>query len=224
MHSKTLFAIALGIACSAASQDMHGQAQNPPSFNHDLNHASDNAIPPSAASQAAQMVPAEVNLAQTIESKNLKPGEQFKAILQGGVQLKNGVKLPNGTALVGTVAADDNYQGAKSELTLRFTQADLKGGKTIPIQATVVGISRPASDSVPGPTTMVNPPPDPWDGKTLVFDLDNVELGMDMHSKIAGQESALFVSETKKELKLGVRTQIALAIGAPSTTASNGGY
>ncbi len=55
------------------------------------------------------------------------------------VQLKNGPELPKGTMLVGTAATGDAQAGGTSKLALRFTEAKLKDGKSIPIKATIVG-------------------------------------------------------------------------------------
>ena len=176
-----------------------------------------------AVSEAAQMVPAQARLAQNLDTKNLQPGEQFKAVLQGKVRLKDGVELPRGTALVGTVASETAPPGAKSELALRFTQADLKNGQTVPIEATIVGVAPPATEDDASAEMLYNAPPDAWDGRAVSFDVNDALSGIDLHSRIAGQDSGNFVS-TKSNLKLGVRTQIALAIGSQTTNGPNGGY
>ena len=176
-----------------------------------------------ATSEAAQMVPAQAQLAQTLATKNLQSGEQFKAVLKGKVQLKNGVELPRGTTLIGTVSSEPAPQGAKSELALRFTQADLKNGKMVPIEATIVGVTPPVTENTAPAEMLYNPPPDAWDGQTVSFDVNDALSGIDLHSRIAGQNSGNFVS-TRSNLKLGARTQIALAIGPQGTNQSNGGY
>ncbi len=170
------------------------------------------------------MVPAQAQLAQNLDTKNLQPGEQFKAVLKGKIHLKNGVELPRGTALMGTVASETAPPGAKSELALRFTQADLKSGKTIPIEATIVGVAPPETQDDAQAELMYNAPPNRWDGRTLAFDVNGALSGIDLHSRIAGQNSGDFISAKKSNLKLGVRTQIALAIGPQTTNGSNGGY
>ncbi|MGB0064282.1 MAG: hypothetical protein WBP85_07530 [Terracidiphilus sp.] len=249
MHSKTLFAtvtIAFAVGCYTAPRSLRAQASNPQPSNNSTPASSDNtAQPPTvntapqsdaaapsesgnadmsqATTEASQMVPAQALLAQNIDTKNMQPGEQFKAVLKGKIHLKNGEELPRGTTLVGTVANETVPQGAKSELALRFTQADLKSGKTIPIEATIVGVTPPATQDVAPAEMMYNAPPDSWDGSTLTFDVTNALSGIDLHSRIAGQNSGDFVS-TKSNLKLGARTQISLAIGAQGTNGPNGGY
>ena len=150
------------------------------------------------------------------------PGEQFKAVLSDTVHLKNGVELPRGTTLVGTIATEGASAGAKTELALRFTQADLKSGKTIPIEATIVGIAPPVDNL--GDSSSEQMPPEAWDGTETQFDMIGVLSNVDLHSKIAGENSGVFMSATKSNIKLADRTQIALAIGAQETGRMNGGF
>lgn len=240
MHNKTLFAavtLAFALAC-AAPRSVRAQAQNPSPTDNTAQFPVENSVPPAqattpsqmgaadssqATSEASQMVPAQAQLAQNLETKNLQPGEQFKAVLKGKVQLKNGVELPRGTMLIGTVSSEPAPQGAKSELALRFTQADLKNGKMVPIEATIVGVTPPTTEETASAEMLNNPPPDSWDGQTISFDVNGALSGIDLHSRIAGQNSGRFTS-TKSNLKLGARTQMALAIGPQSTNQSNGGY
>lgn len=233
MHNKILFGtvtMGLAFACYTAPGTLRAQTTNPQPYDNTAAPSSAN-IPSrssdmnssQAVSEAAQMVPAQARLAQNLDTKNLQPGEQFKAVLQGKVRLKDGVELPRGTALVGTVASETAPPGAKSELALRFTQADLKNGQTVPIEATIVGVAPPATEDDASAEMLYNAPPDAWDGRAVSFDVNDALSGIDLHSRIAGQDSGNFVS-TKSNLKLGVRTQIALAIGSQTTNGPNGGY
>lgn len=245
MHSKTLFAavtIAFTLAC-AAPRHVRAQTRNPQPMDNTAQPPtenttapsdaatpaqSDNANMPQATSEAQQMVPAQAQLAQNIETKNLQAGEKFKAVLLGKVQLKNGVELPRGTALIGTVSSEPAPQGDKSELALRFTQADLKNGQMIPIQATIVGATPPATQDISPESVEYNSPPDSWDGTTVAFDVNNALGNIDLRSQIAGQNSGVFSSK-KSDLKLGARTQLALAIGPQQSGTQgmnqpNGGY
>lgn len=104
MHSKILFAavtIGIAFACYATPRSLRAQAANPQPY--------DNAVPSSTAntpsqsgdtnssqavSEAAQMVPAQAQLAQNLDTSKLQPGEQFKAVLKGKIHLRDGVELP----------------------------------------------------------------------------------------------------------------------------------
>ena len=212
MHTKMLFAMTLALTWCAVPLSVQAQAVN----------SQDNTDSPAAVSEAAQMAPALAVLTRELDTKNARPGQQFKAILSDTVHLKSGMELPRGTTLVGTIANEGAPEGAKTALALRFTQADLKSGKTIPIEATIVGIAPPV-DNV-GNSSSEQLPPQAWDGTESQFDIIGVLSNVDLHSRIAGENSGVFVSAMKSNIKLAERTQIALAIGAQATTGMNGGF
>jgi hypothetical protein len=183
--------------------------------------SSGNAVPSQAESLAAQMVPAQAVLDKDLDARKTQPGQEFRATLTSKVDLKNGTELPRGTELVGKIATDSMGNGGKSTLALRFTQAQLKDGKTIPIRATIVGVAAPAtSDSWDHSDTEA--PPDLWNGKSLQVDDEGVLSGVDLHSQIAGENSGVFVSTKKSDMKLAARSQISLAIAAQGGNMSGG--
>ncbi len=212
MHTKMLFAMTIALALCAVPGNVRAQAAN----------SQDNTDSPAAVSAVAQMAPAQAVLAQELDTKNARPGQQFKAVLSDTVHLKSGVELPRGTTLVGTIANEGAPESAKTVLALRFTQADLKTGKTIPIEATIVGIAPPADNL--GDSSSEQMPPEAWDGAEMQFDLIGVLSNVDLHSRIASENSGVFVSATKSNIKLVERTQMALAIGTHETTGMNGGF
>ena len=175
-------------------------------------------------SLATQMVPAQAVLDQTLNSKMAHKGEQFRAKLTDTVHLKNGTELPRGTSLVGTVAADNmQHYGGKSVLALRFTQAQMKNGKTIPIEATIIGVAPPATTDS-WDYSAGGAPPDPWNGKAMQIDEVGVMSGVDLHSRIAGENSGVFVSTKKDNMKLAAQSQMSLAITSQSSGGSSGGF
>jgi hypothetical protein len=102
--------------------------------------------------------------------------------------------------------------GGQSSLALRFTRAEIKGGgKAVPIEATIVGIA-PPENSYGVYQSASDSPPEPWDGSALQIDVVGALSGVDLHSRIAGENSGVFVS-TKDDMKLAAQSRISLAIG-----------
>jgi hypothetical protein len=216
MRNGTLFRLGvsfagfvlLGAAIASAQSTQKPQSPN-------------NTISPMAQGLAAQMVPAQAVLDKELDSRKAQPGQEFRVTLTSSVQLKNGPELPRGTELVGTVVTDNMNAGAKSTLALRFTQADVHSGSLISIQATIIGIS-PPSTSDTWDQSDSQAPPQPWNGSALTVDDVGVASGVDLHSRIAGANSGVFVSR-KDEMKIAARSQISLAIAAQAAGAMNGG-
>jgi len=218
MRSTSIFAVSIAFATCALFCPKPAAAQTS-NGTTDV----DASMAAGAASQvAAQMVPANATLAQAIDAKKMQPGQPFQAKLSDTVHLKNGVELPRGTTLVGTVATDQMGNG-KSTLALRFTKADLKGGKEIPIQATIVGVAPPANGSG-WDGSGAQAPPSPWNGSSLQVDEIGVMSGIDLHSKIAGEDSGVFVSSRKDNMKFLNQSQLSLAIAPRGTSETSGGF
>ena len=167
-------------------------------------------VDPSAA--AAGRVGAQAILLSTLDAKKMQAGAAFQAKLAGKVHLASGTELPSGTVLNGTIASDDMNVSGNAKLALRFTTAQLKDGKTLPIQAMIVGFDSPATQD--DLTYGYNTPPDNWTPQTAVVDHLGVIAGIDLHSKIDSQNSGVFVATGKDDVKLGVGSSINLAIAA----------
>jgi hypothetical protein len=156
--------------------------------------------------EAMRMVPADAVLLKTLDARKTQSGQQFRAKLSDKVDLKNGTELPRGTELIGTVAKDKMQTTGASSLALRFTQADLKNGKVIPIKATIVNVyQRNGVDSLN---------PVSWTPQILQVDQLGALSGTDLHSNIADRNSGVFISKKKDDVKLPQGFGIALAIAA----------
>lgn len=165
------------------------------------------------AEQAAQMVPARAYLANKLDAKDARPGTQFTANLSQAVQLKNGPKLPRGTELVGTVATDDMQLKGNSKLALRITQAHLKDGTTIPVKATIFGVWGPGSETAQGYNVAAgDEEPNDWTPRMLSVDELDAMSGVDLHSRISGENSGVFVAKKKDNVKISAGSEFALAI------------
>jgi hypothetical protein len=159
------------------------------------------------------MKPARAVLVRTLDADKDHDGSSVRAKLDQKVTLDNGTQLPRGTMLLGKVAKDDMQEQGLVKLAVRFDQARLKDGRTVPVRATIVGLYGP--DSVGTGTAdqqTGDQVPDDWTAKTLQMDQENVVSGVDLHSKISSQNSGVFVSTKKDDIKLRAGSEIQFAI------------
>jgi predicted RecA/RadA family phage recombinase len=173
--------------------------------------------------EAAEMVPAQAYLLNKLEAKDAKPGTQFTARLSETIRLKNGPELPKGTDLIGTVSTDDMQLKGTSKLALRITEARLKDGKTVPVKATIVGVygpnaGTPEAYNVPRGDQEAND----WTNNILAVDQLDAMSGVELHSRIDGNNSGVFVAKKKDNVKISSGTELALAI-AEQGNAQTGG-
>jgi hypothetical protein len=179
--------------------------------------ADGSAMMASAQQQAMELVPAQAELVRTLDAKKMQAGAEFRARLAGTVRLKDGTELPHGTTLIGVIANDSMRADGGSKLTLRFTQAELKNGKTMPITATIVGIARPeGDDGGMGEVGVL-----PWNPQMLQMDQQNAANGADLSSQIGGADSATLTAAKKDDVKLQEGTQLSLAIGTQGQSSAN---
>lgn len=161
---------------------------------------------PAEKSAAAYMVPAQAVLQTSIDARKAESGKEFQAKLTDKVHLKNGLELPKGTVLVGTLATDKMQPRGTSRLALRFTRAEMKDGKAVPIKATIVDISQPGSSDSLDLTA--------WTPRTYQVDQIGALSGVDLHSNIGASNSGVFVSAKKHDMKISAGSGLALAIEA----------
>ncbi len=158
-----------------------------------------------------------VMLTHPVDAKKLSSGTTIPMKLTHPVHFANGTQLPAGTLLDATVGQDDMQLDGKYKLALRFTEAKTKDGKTIPIKATILAV---AAEAIPGP----NGPnmgeteftvPDNLNNQPDVVDSEGIAPGIDLHSKASDQNSGVFVTKNKDDIKLpyGTKMELALAIG-----------
>jgi len=171
---------------------------------------------PAAQAQAMQMVPGRAALIQTLDARKLKTGQQFKVRLADTVHLRNGSELPRGTTLLGMVSTD-NLQPGNVKLVLDFNQAKLKNGKIVPIKATIVGLFPPQPENSEGYDIVAgDQQPNTWNDAVLQVDQVDAVSGVDLHSKIAAEDSGAFVTTKKGDVKLSSGSELLLAIAPQS--------
>jgi len=167
-------------------------------------------VNPEARSQAAQMVSANATLLHNLDAKDLQQNAEVRAKLNSTVTLENGTKLASGTVLVGHVVQDQaEPKGQNTRIAFDFNQAQLKDGKTVAIKATIVGMTPDANQDV----GYLVQPGDKWTDGPLQIDQVGVLSGVDLHSRIAGNNSGVLVSTKSNDLKLRQGSGIQFAIG-----------
>lgn len=183
-----------------------------PAFGQTPDQSSPNSQP-AGITEAQHMVPARASLTHALDSNNIHAGDQFRATLNDNVHLNDGVVLHKGDALRGQVVTDDMNTPGSSRLAIRFTEAALKNGQTVPIKATIVALYTPdnliSDDSTFAPDQI----PNSWNDGTLQVDQIDAANGVDLHSRIASRNSGVFVSK-KKDVKIPAGSELALAITA----------
>jgi hypothetical protein len=156
--------------------------------------------------EATLMKPASALLVENLDAVKDQPGSAVSAKLQGKVNLSDGTELPKGTILLGKITTDDMQQQGTKKLALRFDQARLKDGTTIPIRATIVGFYAASGGEIN------DAPANEWTASTLAFNQEGVASGVDLHSRISSQNSGVFVSTKKDDVKLTQGSEIQFAI------------
>ena len=111
-------------------------------------------------------------------------------------------------------------QQGTSKLALRFDQARLKNGTTVPIRATIVGFYAADAGAI-NTSDNLDAVANDWTANTVQLDQLDVAPGIDLHSKISSQNSGVFVSTKKDDVKLRAGSQIQFAI-APANNGQNG--
>lgn len=162
----------------------------------------------SGPSEAMQMTSARATLSRTLDADKDHQDSTIEARLPSKVTLSDGTVLPSNTKLIGTVTQDDMQQVGTSQLALRFSEAQLKNGKVVPIKVTIVDIIAPDTD----PDAL-----DGWTDQTLSVERINVVSGVDLHSNIASDNSGVFVSTKKHDVKVPGGSEFRVAIGPASS-------
>jgi hypothetical protein len=166
----------------------------------------------SYAAPPLENTPGIVELTHDLDAKKLMPGEIIQTRLDGTVHLADGTKLPGGSWLTAKVVKDavhpDNVW-----LSLRFTQARLKDGKTIPIKATILDVSPNAYNNGMQGAMLI---PDSLNSRKDSIDAIGVVSGVDLHSRASSMNSGVFVSKTKDDVKLPDGTEMELALSPVS--------
>lgn len=162
--------------------------------------------------QKVQLVSANAQLVQRLDSKNATQGQTVSAELTSDVKAADGVKLDKGTVLMGKVeqVQRSNDKGP-SQLSIVFDQARLKDGHTIPVKATLLGAYPASTGSFDASGNLLAQQPHfiPTDQK--IDQLPGTLSHVAMQSAVQSKTSGTFVSKDR-DIKLGRGTQLQIAI------------
>lgn len=185
------------------------------------------AQPPAATQQTAMkswnLVGVNAQLQQKLDAQTAHRGEIIKARLDGSVKTADGMRLDRGTELWGKVdRVQASSNGGPSTLSLMFTKAQLKDGRTVPVKVTIIG-AYPADEArlaVSGNQTMP-PAPRHVNSKERIDQEAGMIGHVSLHSAVQSQESATF-RDDRGNLKLAPGTFLQVGIAPLSGTSRQG--
>jgi hypothetical protein len=169
------------------------------------------------------LVGVDAQLDQALDASSAHRGQAIEARLAREAKTADGVDLPRGTQLVGEIdRVQASTNGGPSIVSLVFTEAELKDGRTIPVKVTVIG-AYPADEAqlaVNGAQTMP-PAPKHISYKERVDQEPGMLSHVSMHSAVQNSNSAIF-RDNRGNLKLRAGTFLQVGI-APKTGAASRG-
>ncbi|HZC44113.1 MAG TPA: hypothetical protein VE195_08060 [Acidobacteriaceae bacterium] len=179
-----------------------------------------------AQPQNLNLVSANAELTQGLNSKSTQQGQSVTAKLTSGVKTDGQMELPKGTILVGKVdqAQNSNSDGNKSSISIVFNEARLRNGREVPIKATLLAAYPPVITGVTQSTSsyMIQQPrhiPNDTKVQQDPGTLGNVTLKSAVQSNVSG----VFLSKDHNiNLHQGTRFQLAIAPETSSMSTANG--
>jgi hypothetical protein len=173
-----------------------------------------------SAASAQSLAGVNTSLVQPLDSATATQGQAVTVKLDGSVKTPDGVKLPRGTELVGKVAAvQPSQNGGPASVSVVFTTAQLKGGKQIPVKATLLaaypgdqGAGAQYSDEV---TNMVA---DSVSADHEVDQQPGALGGVELKAAVKDEDSGTFLRTSGNfKLKAGTFFQVAVGSAASGT-------
>jgi hypothetical protein len=140
--------------------------------------------------QSLRMVAAQTVFDKSLDGKGLQPGQEIQVTLVQKIKLNDGQELPKGTTLAGTVVSNGKASNGNTKLSVRFTEARVKGGKTIPVQAVVTGLYDGGSLNAQYGTNS-------WTPGQVNVEQSSAVSGLVLSSRVGTGDSGSF--ETKKD-------------------------
>jgi hypothetical protein len=206
MTMNHLRSYALGIAAALVSLPMYASMQAQP--------------------QNLNLVSANAELTQALNSKSTQQGQSVTAKLTSPVKTEGQTELPKGTLLMGKVAQvqNANSNGNNTEISIVFNEARLSNGRDVPIKATLLAAYPPVETGVAESVSsyMIQQPAHIPDDQKVQQDpgtLSNVTMQSSVQSNVSG----VFLSKKHNiNLRQGTRFQLAIAPETNSMSTASG--
>jgi hypothetical protein len=170
------------------------------------------------AASAQTLAGVNTRLVQPLDSATAAPGQAIAVKLDGSVKTTDGVKLPRGTELVGKIAeVKPSQNGGPASVSVVFTTAQLKGGKQIPVKATLLaaypgdqGVEAQYSDATADTVA------DNVSGDHQVDQEPGALPGVTLKAAVKDPDSGTF-SKAGGNFKLGAGTFFQIGVGSASS-------
>jgi hypothetical protein len=149
VKAATLIAVALATFSSfpgTAQQDTAPQPAAPITSSQSSTQANDNEAARNSA--AAQLKPVSGELTSKLDSKSAKQGDSVVVKTDETLTISPGTEIPKGSKLLGRITNVQPRGDGKenSQIAIQFDRAELKDGKTLPIESVIKSIAPSGSD------------------------------------------------------------------------------
>jgi len=168
-----------------------------------------------AAASAQTLTGVNTRLVQPLDSATATVGQTVAVKLENGVKTPDGVKLPRGSQLVGKIAqVKPSQNGGPASVTVAFTAAQLKGGKQIPVKATLLAAfpSDQGLESQYSDQTTLGVPPDHVASNVQVEQEPGALKDVTLKAAVQDADSGTF-SKSNGNFTLGAGTYFQVGVG-----------
>ena len=162
-----------------------------------------------------KMIMVQADLTKTLDAKKTKVGDPVTAKLTYEAKFSDGTTLPRNTALTGHVdRVQPSEKKGDSLIQITLDKALLKGGKAIPIKATIMKLHAVVSPfaSMQGGDTGTSVSPNSAAPRAAQTEQSGSINGVTLQSDVERPYSAIFQS-SRRNVRLSGGTEMDIAIG-----------
>lgn len=170
-----------------------------------------------AAASAQSLAGVNTKLLTPLDSQTAKVGQQVAVKLNDSVKITSGETLPKGAELLGSVSEVKPAEGRNpASVTVVFNTAQLKGGKKVPVKATVLAAYPPAGGS---DLDVIGVAPAQVDAKYSVDQEAGALPGVTLKSAVQNSDSGTF-SKGNGNFKVAAGSFLQVGIAPASAAAT----